>query len=133
MSGLPRSLRTALTVVLAAAALSSTGCTKVAGTGRAQLNFMSLEQDASLGDEAYAETLAGKKLIKDGPDAERVRRIGMNIADAARRLGVDLIIVGHRRAKGWAERWWRGSLGATLMDTAPCSVLISLNPPSKST
>ena len=54
------------------------------------------------------------------------------IADAARRLGVDLIIVGHRRAKGWAERWWRGSLGATLMDSAPCSVLISLNPPLRS-
>lgn len=86
MSGMPRSLRTALTVVLAAAALVATGCTKVAGTGRSQLNFMSLEQEASLGDEAYAETLAGKKIIKDGPDAERVRRIGMNIADAARRL-----------------------------------------------
>lgn len=66
--------------------LAATGCTKVAGTGRNQLNFMSLEEEATLGDEAYAETLAGRKIVKDGPDAERVRRIGTNIADAARRL-----------------------------------------------
>lgn len=50
------------------------------------------------------------------------------ICEAARRLGADLIVVGHRRPKGWAERWWRGSIGATLMDSAPCSVLIAMTP-----
>jgi predicted Zn-dependent protease len=79
-----------LPALFAAFPLAGTGCTKVAGTGRNQLNFMSLEQETSLGDEAYAEMLAGKKVITTGPDAERVRRIGANIADAARRLHPDI-------------------------------------------
>lgn len=82
----PRPIRVALTLAVLAMTLVATGCTKVAGTGRSQLNFMSLDEEATLGDEAYAETLAGRKIVKDGPDAERVRRIGANIADAARRL-----------------------------------------------
>ena len=49
------------------------------------------------------------------------------ITEAARRLSVDLIIVGHRRPKGWADRWWRGSIGASLMDATHCSVLIAMN------
>jgi len=49
------------------------------------------------------------------------------ITEAARRLSVDLIIVGHRRSKGWADRWWRGSIGASLMDATHCSVLIAMN------
>jgi predicted Zn-dependent protease len=85
-----RLIRLSLPVLAAALVLAGTGCTKVAGTGRNQLNFMSLEQEASLGDEAYAEMLAGKKVIASGPDAERVRRIGANLADAARRLHPDI-------------------------------------------
>jgi nucleotide-binding universal stress UspA family protein len=49
------------------------------------------------------------------------------ITEAARRLQADLIIVGHRRPKGWADRWWRGSIGASLMDATHCSVLIAMN------
>jgi nucleotide-binding universal stress UspA family protein len=49
------------------------------------------------------------------------------ITEAARRLEADLIIVGHRRPKGWADRWWRGSIGASLMDATHCSVLIAMN------
>ncbi len=48
------------------------------------------------------------------------------ICGVARELKADLIVVGHRRAKTWAQRWWRGSLGATLLDSAPCSVLIAM-------
>lgn len=50
------------------------------------------------------------------------------ICEAAKQIGADLIVVGHRRPKGWAERWWRGSIGSTLMDSAPCSVLIAMSP-----
>lgn len=48
------------------------------------------------------------------------------ICARARELGVDLICVGHRRASSWAQRWWRGSLGKNLIDSAPCSVLIAM-------
>lgn len=48
------------------------------------------------------------------------------IVARAKALKADLICVGHRRATTWAQRWWRGSLGKNLVDTAPCSVLIAM-------
>jgi nucleotide-binding universal stress UspA family protein len=50
------------------------------------------------------------------------------ICARARELKADLICVGHRHANTWAQRWWRGSLGKTLTDHAPCSVLIAMTP-----
>jgi len=46
----------------------------------------------------------------------------------ARDLKCDLIVVGHRQKQSFAARWWSGSVGATLLDYAPCSVLIVLAP-----
>jgi nucleotide-binding universal stress UspA family protein len=55
------------------------------------------------------------------------------IARVAREWGADLIVMGHRRAASWAERWWRGSLSKSLVEIAPCSVLIAvLMPVAKS-
>lgn len=48
------------------------------------------------------------------------------ICTRARDIKAELICVGHRRATTWAQRWWRGSVGANLIDHAPCSVLIAL-------
>jgi nucleotide-binding universal stress UspA family protein len=46
------------------------------------------------------------------------------IAGYARRIGADLIVVGHRHLDSWAARWWRGSSTRALIEHAPCSVLI---------
>ena len=46
------------------------------------------------------------------------------INDCARRIGANLIVVGHKHLDGWAARWWRGSVSRSLIDGAPCSVLI---------
>ena len=48
------------------------------------------------------------------------------ISKAAKRLKVDLIVVGHRHLDSWAARWWRGSVSATLIEHAPCSVLVAM-------
>lgn len=48
------------------------------------------------------------------------------IARIAKEWGADLIVVGHRRAGSWAERWWRGSLSKSLVEVAPCSVLMAV-------
>jgi len=42
-------------------------------------------------------------------------------------LGIDLIVVGHNQHSSFAARWWKGSVGATLLDHAPCSILIALS------
>lgn len=46
------------------------------------------------------------------------------LAGAAARLEADLIVVGHRHLEGWMARWWRGSVSKSLIEHAPCSVLV---------
>ena len=50
-----------------------------------------------------------------------------HIATCARKLGVDLIVVGHRHRSRLA-RWWSEDEDATLMEQAPCSILVALGP-----
>ncbi len=50
------------------------------------------------------------------------------IARAAKSLHVDLIVLGHRTQSAFA-RWWHGSVGVTLLDLSPCSILISIENP----
>jgi nucleotide-binding universal stress UspA family protein len=49
------------------------------------------------------------------------------ICRLAAELGVDLIVVGHNQKTSFAARWWKGSVGASLLDHAPCSLLIALS------
>jgi nucleotide-binding universal stress UspA family protein len=55
-----------------------------------------------------------------GEPVEEICRLALD-------LKADLIIVGHAQKASWATRWWRGSVGKSLLDCAPCSVLISLH------
>src|SRR3954451_21015107 len=43
----------------------------------------------------------------------------------AKTLGRDLIVVGHNQISFFAARWWKGWVGASLLDYAPCSILIA--------
>ncbi len=49
------------------------------------------------------------------------------ICRVAREVGADLIVVGHNQNTSFAARWWKGSVGAALLDYAPCSILIALS------
>ncbi|SFU70183.1 Nucleotide-binding universal stress protein, UspA family [Polaromonas sp. YR568] len=46
------------------------------------------------------------------------------IARYARQIEADLIVVGHKHLDSWAARWWRGSVSKSLIEHAPCSVLV---------
>ena len=50
------------------------------------------------------------------------------ICRAAAEHGCDLIVVGHEQKRSFLGRWWRGSVSATLLDHAPCSILIAMTP-----
>lgn len=65
---------------------------------------------ANLGYTARGEVVAGE------PVAE--------IAGHACKIGADLIVVGHQHQKRWATRWWRGLTSGSLIEHAPCSVLV---------
>ena len=46
----------------------------------------------------------------------------VRVAEAVR---ADLIVLGHQHLATWAARWWRGtSISQSLIELAPCSVLI---------
>ena len=47
------------------------------------------------------------------------------ICRVAAELDADLIVLGHRQRLSFAARWWKGSVGASLVDIAPCSILIA--------
>jgi nucleotide-binding universal stress UspA family protein len=49
------------------------------------------------------------------------------ICRLAKSLGVQLIVVGHNQNTSFAARWWKGSVGASLLDYSPCSILIALS------
>ncbi len=48
------------------------------------------------------------------------------ISKYARKISADLIVVGHKHLDSWAARWWRGSISKTLIEQAPCSVLVAI-------
>src|SRR5258708_13697655 len=49
------------------------------------------------------------------------------ICRLAKSLGVDLIVVGHNQNTSFAARCWKGSVGASLLDYAPCSMLVAMS------
>ena len=61
----------------------------------------------------------GQVLVGDAVD---------EIARHAREINADLIVVGHKHLDSWAARWWRGSLSKSLIENAPCSVLVVITP-----
>jgi nucleotide-binding universal stress UspA family protein len=69
-----------------------------------------LKQLSDAGHVATGEVLVGDSVVR--------------ISEYAHRIGADLIVVGHRHLDSWAARWWRGSSTGSLIEHAPCSVLV---------
>ena len=61
--------------------------------------------------------------LSHGSAAEEIGRV-------ARQVGADLVVVGHRE-QGRLSRWWRGSVGASLLSHAPCSILVAVSQPEE--
>jgi nucleotide-binding universal stress UspA family protein len=88
-----------------------------------------VEFDEAEMDKVVQEGLA--ELRRAGLTAEGTLSRGPNpardIADVARRIGADLIVLGHRN-QGTLARLWNGSVGQQLIAHAPCSVLVAIAP-----
>jgi nucleotide-binding universal stress UspA family protein len=69
-----------------------------------------MQQLAKLGYQAEGEVLVGETVDE--------------ITKYASKIDADLIVVGHKHLDGWAARWWRGSVSKSLIEHAPCSVLV---------
>ena len=68
-----------------------------------------------------------RKLSESGHRAQGEVVIGDAVDEITRyatQMEADLIVVGHKHLDSWAARWWRGSVSKTLIEHAPCSVLV---------
>jgi predicted Zn-dependent protease len=61
------------------------GCLTVPGTGRKQLILIPIQQETSLGVQAYREILAKERISDDERMTAILRRVGLRIADVAQR------------------------------------------------
>ena len=67
------------------------------------------------------------RLREAGLSAEGEVVVGSSVDEIVRcaeRISADLIVVGHRHLDSLAARWWRGSVSKSLIEHAPCSVLV---------
>ncbi|MDO8756353.1 MAG: universal stress protein, partial [Polaromonas sp.] len=71
-----------------------------------------LRQLAGAGHQARGEVVVGETVDE--------------ITKYAKKINADLIVVGHKHLDGWAARWWRGSVSKSLIEHAPCSVLVAI-------
>jgi len=76
---------------------------------------------ADLDEAAGQLTQRGFSVITHLEDGEPVEVI----SKLCNSLGIDLLIVGHRRSKKFAFRWWRGSIDSMLIERVRCSILIA--------
>ncbi|MGH8849813.1 MAG: universal stress protein [Casimicrobiaceae bacterium] len=75
------------------------------------------EAAAKLAERGFAVTTH----LQDGEPVDVISRM----VDS---LHIDLVIVGHRRSKRFALRWWRGSVDSMLIERVRCSILVAADP-----
>lgn len=98
---------------------------------------VTLAEAAAPSDLPEREYQEVHRVLTEG--AEELRRAGLfvevrlstgnpaeEIGRMAHEVGADLIVVGHRE-QGALSRWWRGSVGASLLAYAPCSLLVAVS------
>ena len=77
--------------------------------------------------EILKEGVARLKKLGFDPVAELVRgHPAEEIGKFAKKVGADLVVVGHRRQSAF-DRWWSGPKGAYLMDYTDSSLLVARN------
>jgi nucleotide-binding universal stress UspA family protein len=94
-----------------------------------------LNPTAESDEKAHYQSVldAGLRRLRDaGLEAQGRVVMGNAVDEIVRVAGVehaDLIVLGHKHLDSWAERWWRGaSVSKSLIEFAPCSVLIVIRP-----
>ena len=79
------------------------------------------QMQADLDVAAAALAARGFKVTTHLLDGEPVEVIA-RLVDS---LGIDLLVVGHKRTKKWALRWWRGAVDALRIERVSCAILLA--------
>jgi nucleotide-binding universal stress UspA family protein len=124
-------------------------CQEIGQWSRAQLYLVAVMPPpvALIAGEAWAyspaadsEEKARYQAVLDG-GVNRLRDAGLEvqgevvtgisvdeIVRVAQKVSAELIVVGHKHLESWTARWWRGSVSKSLIEFAPCSVLVVITP-----
>ena len=101
---------------------------KLIDSGLMEPGFYDLQSSLSEGtneEQCLQEGLASLQAMGFEASGKVLRGdVIQEITRCAEELSVDLIVVGHRYEKNWVRRWWSGSTAKSLVEHAPCSVLI---------
>lgn len=81
---------------------------------RSRMNADLKQAAAKLGERGFSVTTH----LEDGEPVDVITRM----VDS---LKIDLLIIGHRRSRRFALRWWRGSVDSMLIERVRCSILIA--------
>lgn len=90
------------------------------------------------GEVLDEERIVAQKLVDEGVDKLRTRGFTVagrlafgepveEICRVARELKASLIVVRHPKRMSFAARWWKGWIGSSLLEYAPCSLLIAVS------
>jgi nucleotide-binding universal stress UspA family protein len=88
-----------------------------------------LEEEKRRAQEVLDEGIS--QLVQKGFSVTGHLAVGEPVEEICRlasQLKCDLIVVGHAQKASFAARWWRGSVGKSLLDYSPCSIYIALTP-----
>lgn len=96
---------------------------------------LSIGEGFNAGDILTADHERQAAILNEG--VTRLHQLGLNaqgrlvlgdpveqIVAIAREIEADLIVLGHSRRSG-ISRWWRSSVGASLLDELECSILVA--------
>lgn len=97
--------------------------------------YVGLDSGAYVGVYEEEEKQKYRDILEDGlrrlAEAGRTARGEVLVGDTvreitsyAKKIGADLIVVGHKHLDSWAARWWRGSTSPAMIEHSPCSVLV---------
>ncbi len=96
--------------------------------GAVEMGYLGSTSSANIEDKLKEQLRKGVKTLRsmgfeaDGEilKGEVIREVTRFAADQ----NADLIVVGHKHEKSLLRRWWSGSTAKSLVEEAPCNVLI---------
>lgn len=100
---------------------------------------LALAAGPGLSQEMMEDERARIQVVLD-KGVEHMRRAGLDVEGALRfsdspsraigefaaEVDADLVVVSHVRRRSLVERWWHGSVGHSLLDYVPCSLLVAM-------
>ncbi len=96
--------------------------------GAVEMGYLSNTGSAAIEDKLKEQLRKGVKTLRSmGFEADGEILKGEVIREVTRfaaEQNADLIVVGHKHEKSLLRRWWSGSTAKSLVEEAPCNVLI---------